>query len=164
MHQLDWALWRLGTLLLIILVTLGQPSSALADDAPTLTVIKGEDHHLLSLSDIESLGLYEVTMKHPEGPQGTFAGVWLDALLKSQKLGKAQRVRFIAEDGYTTFLSPKERSEKRYLLVTRLDGKPVTQKDLGPYMLIVPDDAKAALEGNVSITRWIWAISKVQAR
>jgi len=164
MHLLNWSLWRLGSFALMVLLTLVQTPNALADAPQTLSIVQEENQQTLSLSDIESLGLHEVTMQHPEGPKGTFSGVWLDALLKSQKLDKAQRVRFIAEDGYTTFLSPKERSEKRYLLVTRLDGKPVTQKDLGPYMLIVPEDAQAALEGTASITRWIWAVRKIQAR
>lgn len=164
MHQLDSSLWRLGTLLLITLVALGRPSSALADASQALIIFKGEDQHTLSRNEIESLGLHEVTMQHPEGPKGRFSGVWLDALFKQQELDEAPRVRFIAEDGYTTFLTPQERRDKRYLLVTRLNGAPVTQENLGPYMLIVPDDAKAALDGDVSITRWIWAVRKIQAR
>ncbi|WP_417595967.1 hypothetical protein [Oceanospirillum sp.] len=164
MYLLNGSPWRRTTLLLTIFFMLWQASNALADTQQSLTVVKGETSSVLSLNKIESLGLHKVTMQHPEGPQGTFSGVWLDALLKSQELDKAQRVRFIAEDGYTTFLSSKERREKQYLLVTRLDGKPVTQKDLGPYMLIVPEDAQAALEGTASITRWIWAVRKIQVR
>ena len=164
MPKLDWSRWRLGTLLLAVLVTLGPMSGALAETSPALTIVKGEDRYMLSLSEIESLGLREVTMRHPEGPRGTFAGVWLDALLEKQGLDEARRVRFIAEDGYTTFLSPKDRRDKTYLLVTRLDGEPVKQKDLGPFMLIVPADADAALDGAVSITRWIWAVRKIEVR
>ena len=164
MHQLDGSRWRLGTLLLISLMLLGQMSSALADAPQALTVVKGEDRYTLGLGEIESLGLHEVTMQHPEGPEGTFAGVWLDALLNSQGLDEARRVRFIAEDGYTTFLSPEDRREKAYLLATRLDGEPVQQADLGPFMLIVPEDAEAALEGTASITRWIWAVREIQMK
>jgi len=165
MHQLDWSRCRSGILLLLaFLVTLGQMSDALADARQTLTVVTGEDSHTLSLREIESLGLQEVTMRHPEGPQGIFAGVLLDALLKSLGLDDARRVRFTAEDGYTTFLSPEERSDKTYLLVTRLDGEPVEREDLGPLMLIVPEDAEAALDGTVSITRWIWGIDEIRAQ
>lgn len=164
MPQPDWSRWRPTTLLLAILITLGQMSGAQAETSPALTIVKGEERHTLSLSEIESLGLHEVTMRHPEGPQGTFAGVWLDALLKKQGLDEVRRVRFIAEDGYTTFLSPEERRDKTYLLVTRLDGDPVKQEDLGPFMLIVPEDAEAALDGAVSITRWIWAVREIQVK
>ena len=164
MPQFGWSRWWPGTLLLVILMALGPTSGALAETSPSLTIAESDDSYTLSLGEIESLGLHEVTMRHPEGPQGTFAGVWLDALLEEQGLDEADRVRFIAEDGYTTFLSPKDRREKTYLLVTRLDGKPVKQEDLGPFMLIVPDDAEAALEGAVSITRWIWAVRKIEVR
>ena len=164
MPKLDWSRWRPGMLLLVILLALGPKSGALAEALPALTIAEGDNSYTLSLSEIESLGLHEVTMRHPEGPHGTFAGVWLDALLEKQGLDEAHRVRFIAEDGYTTFLSPKDRRDKAYLLVTRLDGKPVKQKDLGPFMLIVPADAEAALDGAVSITRWIWAVRKIEVR
>ena len=164
MPKLDWSRWRRGTLLLAVLMTLGSMSGAQAETSAALTIVEGEDRYTLSLSEIESPGLHEVTMRHPEGPQGTFAGVWLDALLKQQGLDEVGRVRFIAEDGYTTFLSPENRRDKAYLLVTRLDGEPVKQKDLGPFMLIVPDDAQAALDGSVSITRWIWAVRKIEVR
>lgn len=164
MHQLTWSRWRPVAMLLAVLLAFGQVSVALAESSSALTVVNGEERYTLSLSEIESHGLREVTMRHPEGPQGTFAGVWLDALLNSQGLGDARRVRFIAEDGYTTFLSPEDRRDKTYLLVTRLDGEPVKQKDLGPYMLIVPDDAQAALDGDVSISRWIWAIRRIEVK
>jgi hypothetical protein len=164
MHQLHWLRRQPGALLLAILISLGQISDALAEVSPALTVVKGEGRYTLSLNEIESLGLQEVTMRHPEGPEGTFTGVWLDALLMKQELAEARRVRFIAEDGYTTFLSPEDRRDKAYLLVTRLDGEPVKQEDLGPFMLIVPEDAEAALDGAVSITRWIWALHKIQVK
>lgn len=164
MHSLNLPRWQPTLLLLTLLISLSLAPYAQAESSPTLTIAKGEEGNALTLGDIEALGLHDFTLQHPEGPEGTFSGVWLNALLKQQGLDKARRVRFIAEDGYTTFLTPQERRNKRYLLVTRLDGEPVTQKDLGPYMLIVPEDAEAALEGDVSITRWIWAIRKIQAR
>ena len=161
MYLLNNTRWRIALWLAAALL-LAQAGYLSADQ--TLTLIKGGQSTDLQRKEVESLGLYSITMQHPEGPQGTFSGVWLDALLQKQGLDKANRVRFIAEDGYTTFLTPEERSKKRYLLVTRLDGEPVTQENLGPYMLIVPDDAKAAQNGTASITRWIWAVRKIQAR
>jgi GGDEF domain-containing protein len=77
-------------------------------------------------------------MQHPEGLEGTFSGVWLDDFLESHGLDDAHRVRFIARDDYTTFLTPDQRAEKEYLLVTRLDGEPLSLDQLGPLMLVVP--------------------------
>ncbi|SEM16399.1 molybdopterin-dependent oxidoreductase [Halomonas daqiaonensis] len=138
---------------------------ALADSSsPMLTVTEGTESRELTLEQVEEAGLHEVDMRHPEGPEGTFAGVWLDDFLTAQGLEEARRVRFLAFDGYTTFLTPAQRQEKRYLLATRLEGEPLDEDMLGPLMLIVPEDAAAALEGNVSITRWIWSIREISAR
>ncbi|WP_280547494.1 molybdopterin-dependent oxidoreductase [Halomonas sp. 11-S5] len=138
---------------------------AMADDTPSvLTLTEGSESRELTLEQIETPGLHAVEMRHPEGPEGTFSGVWLDDFLASQGLKEAPRVRFTALDGYTTFLTPAQRREKRYLLVTRLDGEPVDEAALGPLMLVVPEDAKAAREGSVPMTRWIWAIREISAR
>ncbi|WP_114417002.1 molybdopterin-dependent oxidoreductase [Marinospirillum perlucidum] len=164
MHQRFTLWWQPAFFLLVGFLLLGHLSAAWAEAPQALVLTKGGERQSLSLSEIESLGLYEVTMQHPEGPEGTFAGVWLDDFLASQGLDEAGRVRFIAEDGYTTFLTAEDRQEKSYLLVTRLDGEPVPQEDLGPFMLIVPEDAEAALDGSASITRWIWALRQIQVQ
>lgn len=139
--------------------------AAIADGAaPVLTLTEGTESRELTLEQVEATGLDAVEMRHPEGPEGTFSGVWLDDFLAAQALDEARRVRFIALDGYTTFLTPAQRREKRYLLVTRLDGEPVDEASLGPLMLVVPEDAAAAREGSVPMTRWIWAIREISAR
>ena len=139
--------------------------NAMADDAsPVLTLTEGTESRELTLEQIEAPGLHAVEMRHPEGPEGTFSGVWLDDFLAAQGLEEAPRVRFTALDGYTTFLTPAQRREKRYLLVTRLDGEPVSEASLGPLMLVVPKDAEAAREGSAPMTRWIWAIGEVSVR
>lgn len=150
--------WLAGWLLLAA-------ASALADDASAiLTLSHNGETRELSLEQIETGERHAVTMCHPEGPEGTFSGVWLDDFLAAHGLDEARRVRFIAHDDYTTFLTPAQRRETRYLLVTRLDGEPIGEEALGPLMLIAPAQAQDALEGNVSITRWIWAIRKISAR
>lgn len=132
--------------------------------ASELTLRQGTESRTLSLDEIESSPLIHAELRHPEGPEGRFSGVDLDTLLADHGLSDADRVRFIAHDGYTTFLTPQQRSEKQYLLVTRLNGEPIDLADLGPFMLIVPDDVDAVLEGTEPMTRWIWAIREVSAR
>lgn len=144
---------------------LAAAGTAFADGtAPVLTLTQGTESRELPLEQVEEPGLHAVEMRHPEGPEGSFAGVWLDDFLTAQGLEEARRVRFIALDGYTTFLTPAQRREKRYLLVTRLDGKPVGEAALGPLMLVVPEDAASAREGSVPMTRWIWAIREISVR
>jgi hypothetical protein len=134
------------------------------DDTPILELRVDGEQHQLSRADIETLGLHEFDMQHFEGPQGRFAGVWLDDLLRDQGLDEHPRLRFIAHDDYTTFLTPAERQEKRYLLVTRLDGEPLTRDTLGPTLLAVPADVDAVLAGRQPMTRWIWSIHSLHAQ
>ena len=132
--------------------------------ASELTLSEGTESRTLSLDEIESSPLIHAELQHPEGPAGRFSGVDLDTFLADHGLSDADRVRFIAHDGYTTFLTPQQRREKQYLFVTRLNGQPIALDDLGPFMLIVPDDMEAVLEGTEPMTRWIWAIREVSAR
>ncbi|WP_163559171.1 molybdopterin-dependent oxidoreductase [Halomonas sp. NO4] len=133
------------------------------DDTPILTLQQDGEQRHVSRAKIESLGLHEVSLLHFEGLEGRFAGVWLDDFLAAQGLDEASRLRFIAHDDYTVFLSPKDRAAKRYLLVTRLDGEPLTRDNFGPTLLVVPADAEAVAEGSESMTRWIWSIREIHA-
>ncbi|MGM0702760.1 MAG: hypothetical protein ACQEUG_10205 [Pseudomonadota bacterium] len=134
------------------------------DDAPILSVHHDGQRYPVSRAEIESLGLHEVSLLHFEGLEGRFAGVWLDEFLAAQDLDDAPRLRFIAHDDYSVFLTPEDRADKRYLLATRLDGEPLTRESFGPTLLIVPEDAEAVAEGSETMTRWIWSIREIHAR
>lgn len=151
-------LWSLGMTGLLLI---GLGAGALAAE---LSLRQGAEMRPLTLDGVESVGVTQLEMRHPEGFAGRFTGVWLDDFLKAQGLAQARRVRFIAHDGYTTFLTPAQRRQKAYLLVTRLDGEPIAVEDHGPYMLVVPEDVEAVLEGTEPMTRWIWAIAEIGAR
>ncbi|QFU00727.1 Oxidoreductase molybdopterin binding domain protein [Halomonas sp. THAF5a] len=156
---------RLLPMLCLLLAMGSQASDDIATEAPILTLTQGSDRQTLSLDAIEATGdLHHIRMQHPEGPEGRFSGVWLDAFLAQHGLEDARRVRFIADDGYTTFLSQAQRQEKAYLLATRLDGEPIGVDRLGPLMLVVPEDAEAVLDGSVPMDRWIWALEEIRAR
>ncbi|WP_146142903.1 molybdopterin-dependent oxidoreductase [Halomonas sp. ND22Bw] len=131
---------------------------------PILDIRTGTETRQLTLEEIERSDAGQVTMRHFEGPEGTFSGVWLDDFLEDQQLDEASRLRFIALDDYTSFLTPADREARRFLLATRLDGDPLTPEELGPLMLIVPADAEATLTGEAPMSQWIWAIGEIQAR
>lgn len=133
------------------------------DTTPVLTLLQDGEERRISRAEIESLGLHEVELRHFEGPEGRFAGVWLDDFLAAQGLDEAPRLRFIAHDDYTVFLTPEHRDAKRYLLATRLDGEPLTRETFGPTLLLVPADAEAIVDGSESMTRWIWSIRDIHA-
>ncbi|MFN2410897.1 MAG: hypothetical protein ABR539_11460 [Halomonas sp.] len=134
------------------------PSS---DKTPVLTLHGAEERRSISRAEIEQSSLHEVSLQHFEGPQGNFAGIWLDDFLKAESIDDAATLRFVAHDDYTSFLTPEDRAAKRYLLATRLDGDTLTRDEFGPTMLIIPADADAVETGTVSMTSWIWSIKDI---
>ena len=131
------------------------------DKTPILTLHNQEERRELSRADIESLPLYESHLKHFEGSQGNFAGVWLDDLMAAEGIDETATLRFIAHDDYTTFITPDDRQEQRYLLATRLDGEPLTLEELGPSLLMIPAEAEAVESGKASMMDWIWSIRNI---
>ena len=134
------------------------------DDEPVLTLVREGEEQRLSLRDLESLDIYDAEIEHFEGKEGVFTGIRLRDFIDEHNLGDVRRIRLIAADDYTTFLRPEELDERDYLLVTRFEGEPMSTEDLGPLMLIVPEDEQAVLSGEKPMTRWIWAITEIRAR
>ncbi len=134
------------------------------DATPILTLHVDGQRYAVSRADIETLPMYEITLTHFEGIEGSFAGVWLDDFLAENDLGGHPQLRFIAHDDYTVFLSREDREQKRFLLATRLDGDPLTLTEFGPSMLIVPEDASAIASGTASMSHWIWSIRDIIAQ
>lgn len=135
------------------------------DDDPVLTLIAADGRHELSLADIEGrLPLYDTTLTTAEGMSGRFTGVKLAAFMRTFGLAGARRIRFIAADDYTVFLTPEEIRDGGYLLVTRFDGGAMDLAEKGPLRLIVPAQARAVREGERSQADWIWSIVEIRAR
>ena len=135
------------------------------DDEPILTLIQDRERHQRSLREIErEHQLYDVALRHFEGLEGVFTGVRLGAFLQAEGLDEARRIRFIAADEYTIFLTPEEIADKGFLLVTRFDGEPLPADNLGPLLLVVPEEEEAVLAGEVTPTHWMWSIIEMRAR
>ncbi|ADZ90198.1 hypothetical protein [Marinomonas mediterranea] len=140
-------------------------STIMPSDNPTPILVVGTKYTEASLSyaDIESLPFFDTSMiKHFDGPEGRFSGVWLNDLLKKYGLYNAERLRLVAHDGYEVFLSKQQREQKRYFLATRLNGHFLSINELGPLMVIVPDDGGEEVRGDVSHSHWIWALKQLK--
>jgi len=131
------------------------------DETPVITLHSDNKRWSVSREEIEQSSLHEVSLQHFEGPQGDFAGVWLDDFLKAEGIDDAATLRFVAHDDYTTFITPDDREAKRYMLATRLDGDSLNRDEFGPTMLIIPADADAVETGTVSMTTWVWSIKDI---
>lgn len=173
--QTQWCRFALVVLCLSVL-TYGMQSSSLyasgvvttSQYAPSqnqtliLLVTHNDEQHWLSLADIETLPLFDIEMTHPEGLSGIFTGVWLNSVIEQQGIAANQRIRLIALDNYSTFLDKQERAQTRYFLVTRLNGEPIALENMGPLMLIAPDNLAAVRAGTMPLTRWIWSIKELR--
>jgi hypothetical protein len=131
---------------------------------PVLTLVDDGEARELSLRDIERLDLYAAELEHFEGLTGVFTGVRLGAFIREFGLDDARRLRLIAADHYTVFLEPEKIRERGFLLVTRFNGDPLPRTELGPLLLIVPDEADAVLAGATHPTEWIWSIVEIRAQ
>ncbi|WFE70323.1 hypothetical protein P8S55_11035 [Halomonas sp. M1] len=131
------------------------------DNTPILMLdIHGESNYI-SRTDIELLPLYSISLYHFKGIHGVFTGAWLKDLLSDQNIDKAATLRFIAHDDYSVFITSEDRHKRDYLLVTRLDGEPLTLNDFGPTLLIVPAEAEAVQAGATDMTHWVWSIRDI---
>ncbi len=133
------------------------------DTTPILTIKAADQQQRVSLADIEQLPLHDVSLQHPEGPEGVYSGVLLRDFLNAYELDDASRLRLIAVDNYSVFLKQAQLQEKAYLLVTRFDGAPVPRSQLGPLLVVVPEDAEAVLKGEEPLDKWIWGLATIDA-
>ncbi len=167
--------WLINRLLLVAVMVSAVPAIAAelnrsdveptTDTTPVLELHRGGEIRHLSRADIEGAGpLYASELVSREGMAGRFTGVLLTDFVEAFRLGDARRLRFIAADGYSVFLTPEDMRAKDYLLVTRFQGDPMTLANKGPLRLVVPADEQAVLEGTKSGAEWVWSIVELQAR
>ncbi|MEX1080651.1 MAG: molybdopterin-dependent oxidoreductase [Halofilum sp. (in: g-proteobacteria)] len=134
------------------------------DDTTVLTLLHDGNRSELSRAQLERLPLYDTELQHFEGLNGRFTGIRLTRFIEAYGIDEARRLRFIAADDYTVFLTPSDVRAKDYLLVTRFEGEPLPRTNLGPLMLVVPEDAEAVRSGSTSMTNWIWAVVELRAQ
>lgn len=131
------------------------------DNTPILMLDNHGERSYISRADIELLPLYSITLYHFKGIHGVFTGAWLKDLLSDQNIDEAATLRFIAHDDYSVFITSEDRHKRDYLLITRLNGEPLTLNDFGPTLLIVPAEAEAVQAGATDMTHWVWSIRDI---
>lgn len=138
-----------------------EPPSDSTEPVLTLEFADGESRNL-SLGAVEALGLHDTEIEHFEGLHGRFTGIWLKDLLQEKGLEQAPQLRLIAQDGYTIFISADDRASADYLIATRFEGEPLAADQLGPLLMLIPEQAEAMAAGTAPRTHWIWAITTLQ--
>lgn len=119
----------------------------------------------LKLSDIERLPMHQSTLQTKWGMNGTFQGVLMSDLMAAGKLDRnAKRIVFHTHDNYVAGLSKGEFDNSPALVATRFNGQPIPLDNKGPFILIWPAKAEAALQGKAPLSSWIWSISEISTQ
>jgi len=155
-----WAKTIVGILLLV--------PAALSQPAPGITVDGGNGKTgTFTLQDLSALPQQSIkTTDH--GTPVSFEGVLLSDVLSRVDVPTGEKLRgktlllyavVEASDGYRALFALAELdpafSDKRVYLVTKRDGKPLSEKE-GPFRIVVPDEKRAA--------RWVRQVTAVKIK
>ncbi|AHG20666.1 oxidoreductase [Chania multitudinisentens RB-25] len=96
----------------------------------------------------------------PKGHRVTFEGVKLkDILNKVGAYGKTLRIS--ALNNYWVDIPITDVENYGIILANRMDGKPLTIRDFGPYFSIYPVDDIPNLNKPIYLSRFVWQINKI---
>lgn len=130
---------------------------------PILTLVGPREKVLLSLSDLENMGMQQVkTSTFWPDDDGIYAGPLFLDVLKRAGLDEAEAVRIRARDGFSQILPRRDWEKWPILLATRRDGKPLSLREKGPIRIIYPRDMSLELSDTVYRLRWVWLIDRIE--
>jgi hypothetical protein len=129
--------------------------------APILTIKAGGRSIPLTLAAIERLPLKQSTLNTGFGLSGTFQGVLLTDLMAAYGLTGAERLGIRAGDDYAISVKAAEIAASPGFLATRFDGKPITDPNKGPLLLLWPAQDEDLLAGRVAGTEWVWSVNEI---
>lgn len=119
--------------------------------------------HGFDLRTLEAVGLHRsTTSTYWPNDTGPFEGVLLSDLLAAAGLAETPAVRITALDGYAVVVPRDDWTRWPILLVTRIDGKPLTVAERGPLRVIYPRDMDEALVNRAYALRSIWMIERIE--
>jgi hypothetical protein len=147
------------------MVAINKPLPKVKSDQVVLTIVTDSQKHSVTLSELESLPVYQATLKTYWGMGGVFQGVRMSDVVARFKIGRTTRhLVFRTLDNYTSALSFGEFSKSPAMLATRLNGQPIALDNKGPLILLWPEKEVSALNGGATLSSWIWSISEIDAQ
>jgi hypothetical protein len=148
------------------MVAINKPLPKVKSDQIVLTIVTdSQKKHSVTLSELESLPMYQTTLKTYWGMSGVFQGVRMSDLVARFKIGRNTRhLVFRALDNYASALSFGEFSKSSAMLATRLNGQPIALDNRGPLILLWPEKDVSALNGSATLSSWIWSIAEIDAQ
>lgn len=163
----------------VLAVCLSWPISALSQDADrtkadiphtSLVIIdpSGTEHELTD-HDFAELP-WKTLVTHTawtEGPR-SFEGVLVRDVLSTVGIGyDSQNVRpvlAIALNDYRISIPMSDFFEFDVMIARKMDGKPMTRRDKGPYWIVYPRDQNTDLAEPHYDHRWVWQLWRLQVQ
>lgn len=125
--------------------------------------VHGDGHSQeFSILELEKLPLYKAVLKTKWKLAGAFVGVKLVDLLKHVGITHFKRLFVRATNDYKITIESNDAGIENAILASRLNGKPFSLNDKGPFFIVWPDQAEDILAGKVGATKWAWSTIEIQ--
>lgn len=143
-----------------------QPSTRPSVDPTVLVITEPASSRQveLGLAELRQMNQATIRTKTPWiGQVASFEGVLVRDLLAAARVaGKSIRVR--ALNDYAIEIPIEDIAKYDVILATRLDGRPMSVRDKGPYWIMYPFDAHAELRTDRFYERAIWQVKTMEIR
>ncbi|MDA1089626.1 MAG: molybdopterin-dependent oxidoreductase [Proteobacteria bacterium] len=125
--------------------------------------VHGDGHSMeLSISALEKLPLYKMVTKTIWNMDGEFVGVKLVDVVNHVGIKQFKRLFIRADDGYQITIERNDAGIENAILASRLNGKPFSLNNKGPFFIMWPDHAENVLTGKAVVTKWAWSTVEIQ--
>ncbi len=112
---------------------------------------------------LEELPTYRIVTNTPwRDGEAVFEGVLLHDLLQKHGLTEAPAIRISAEDEYVSVIETSVLTNARFMIATRVDGKPHSRRARGPLQIVVDESVRATVEG-VDDRHLVWGVTIIEA-
>ena len=130
--------------------------------APNLAVTSGENTLALDRTELEAFPQTRIVTTSPyfEGT-AEFTGPSLRRVLEFFSLEKESRVVFRALNDYEVDGNIQELLEMDAIIATRMDGKPMSVRDRGPFWIILPLSDRPELDDQAFHRFMIWQLEGI---
>jgi hypothetical protein len=152
---------------LALAVCTGAVLAALPALAQDLTLIwkrpNGEiaKQETLKLAEVDALKQTEVVTATPwTNGKNTFTGPAL-ALLAARG-GEAREARVLALNDYSQVVPAEDWARHPVIMASRMDGKPMSIREKGPFWVVYPLDSDAELRSQRIHARMVWQVKTVE--
>lgn len=133
-------------------------------DLPGVTIqLPGGREQVLSLRELESLGVWQVRTSSPwEKGELTLEGPLLRDVLAHAGVEGVPRIVIRALDDFVQEIPHADWHDFPVILATRADGKPLGRRQRGPTRIVYPLIDHPELATYERRVRWVWMIASIE--